>query len=981
MLGFALLLSGFLIGLFGTAQTPYSWQLTEEDGLPSNTVYDLFEDNKGYIWLGTDKGLVKYNGQEFKSYKSSKQRSLALTNLCSDDEGNIWCSNFSYQVFHTQGDSLVQLPLNIDEKQIEGHIKMTIFDGYVYVYSFNFAHRYHIKTKDWEYDFYKEFWPQSMHSTDNTVLIDIASKDKKIYLQFMYYIHEFDGKNLIKESIIGRDNDYFLSQWAGDRYISMDRNSSTILMFDNDFREVVIHNFGDWAKDTTIRTLSFSNDDPNQFWLCTSSGAIQFSDSKDSPFSELFLKGKQVSDVLEDREGNIWFSTLQNAVYVMPNNQINWFNEDNSFLADNHIRSVDLDDYGNLWIGSYHGEIQAYDLNKNFFREPLSSGIKKEVEGYTYLPNGDFCVFGERMINLSRNEILPRNEWRYLKDLVWLDSETVVTLVAGNFYMLRSDGYTINPIDSIKFKAYWNNSLGSIERLCLSVKGARSFVHFSDDTTSYAGSTSGLFWLHDESMTEVKNFGKSINTLHIEKAEDGSIWVSTASQGIFHVKEDKIIGHYGTNSGLKTDFFKKTKYIKDTLWAISDIGLYRIVGKDNFELFNRLDGFPANECIDMEVYKNRIWIATMSGLVSMSTSITCRNKVAPSIEVIGKYVNQNKSSLDNDLSYNENNIRFDLSVLAFRNRGSGKIMFRLNGLDHQWNELEIDKKEIRFEALPPNKYVFEVYAVNEDGIKSNFIKIPFSILPPFWQRWWFFILLFIAAGGLVSIFFALRIVAIKKQNRISQDLRSSQLTALKAQMNPHFMFNALNSIQEFVLMQQTREANVYLGKFARLMRKTLDQSNQTEITLEEELELLYLYLELEAIRFEKDFHYSVDVASDIFKSQISIPSMIIQPFVENAIKHGLLHKKTDRKLSINFYKSHGNLICVIVDNGIGLKASQQLNERRSKDHKSFSTSAVRQRLDLLNEDRNGKIGFEITEMIKHNMSRGTKVQLTIPLKE
>lgn len=235
--------------------------------------------------------------------------------------------------------------------------------------------------------------------------------------------------------------------------------------------------------------------------------------------------------------------------------------------------------------------------------------------------------------------------------------------------------------------------------------------------------------------------------------------------------------------------------------------------------------------------------------------------------------------------------------------------------------------------------------------------------------------------AIISAIFLLRIEWLKRKNRVQHDLRVSELTALKAQMNPHFVFNALNSIQEYVLTEQTELANDYLGKFARLMRRPLDQSQQISVTLSEEIELLELYLELEAIRFEEGFVYSIEVEDGLNIEETGIPAMIVQPFVENAIKHGLMHKKDDRELSVKFSRSQGSVVCQIVDNGIGLEASKKLNAKRQQTHRSFGTGAIRKRLELLNADSNAKIMLEMIDRSQANSNiSGTLVILRIPIK-
>ena len=220
----------------------------------------------------------------------------------------------------------------------------------------------------------------------------------------------------------------------------------------------------------------------------------------------------------------------------------------------------------------------------------------------------------------------------------------------------------------------------------------------------------------------------------------------------------------------------------------------------------------------------------------------------------------------------------------------------------------------------------------------------------------------------------------QKRLSLEKQFRDAKLKALKAQMNPHFIFNALNSIQEYILLNKKNLASDYLGKFADLIRAYLHHSDIDKISLDEEVENLHRYLELECLRFE-DLTYHIDISKEIDTRNTIIPTMLIQPYVENAIKHGLLHKKGAEKLSISFLQQDKNTVqCIIEDNGVGRKKSKELQEAKQKLHKSFATKTTQERFTLLNLENNNKIGVEIVDLYDNkNQSAGTKVVLNIPI--
>tara|TARA_R110002126_G_scaffold72364_1_gene180876 strand:+ start:32738 stop:34597 length:1860 start_codon:yes stop_codon:yes gene_type:complete len=220
----------------------------------------------------------------------------------------------------------------------------------------------------------------------------------------------------------------------------------------------------------------------------------------------------------------------------------------------------------------------------------------------------------------------------------------------------------------------------------------------------------------------------------------------------------------------------------------------------------------------------------------------------------------------------------------------------------------------------------------------------------------------------------------QKRLALEKQFKDSELKALKAQMNPHFIFNALNSIQDYIVLNQKNLASDYLGKFADLIRNYLHFSDTGFISVPDEIHNLNLYLELEKLRFEEQLQYSFTVDDAVNIESIKIPTMLIQPYIENALKHGLLHRKKARKLSVSIYKVSDKIIaCVIEDNGIGREKSKEINAKKEHQHKSFATNATSQRLELLNFGKESKIGVEIIDLKDNYKALGTKVILKIPI--
>ena len=268
---------------------------------------------------------------------------------------------------------------------------------------------------------------------------------------------------------------------------------------------------------------------------------------------------------------------------------------------------------------------------------------------------------------------------------------------------------------------------------------------------------------------------------------------------------------------------------------------------------------------------------------------------------------------------------------------------------------------------------------NISTVTTLFIEVPIH----FASSWWFKLLALLLLGFIVKFIYDQRVSLINERHR-NELLRQEEnlqleLKALRAQMNPHFLFNSLNSIKNFILSSDSHSAAKYLSSFAHLIRLILQQSSEKRIVLSEELEMLRLYLELEELRFKKNFQYQITLCDDIDPEELSLPPLILQPFIENAIWHGLSTKEGDRRLWIKFQLDSLSLVCVIEDNGIGRAASNRASEHKLKSHKSMGMNITQQRLDLINELEKLNLKIEITDLFANdNSPSGTRIEIVIP---
>lgn len=310
-----------------------------------------------------------------------------------------------------------------------------------------------------------------------------------------------------------------------------------------------------------------------------------------------------------------------------------------------------------------------------------------------------------------------------------------------------------------------------------------------------------------------------------------------------------------------------------------------------------------------------------------------------------------------------------------------KFMYRMDGYNESWTNIGI-KTEINFASLPSGKYTFHIKATN-DGIHWVEAKYPLhiQIVTPLWKRPLFIFSLISLLSLSLLLWYRQKTKVAQKQAKLKQQFAELEVRAIRAQMNPHFVFNALNSIQYFTYSGDVDKANEYLSDFAKLMRLVLQQSKDGNISLDNEIELLSLYVKIEALRFDNDFTYEVSKDESIDEAEnYIIPSMIVQPFAENAIKHGLVPKNGDKHLTIRFSILNDQLLCMIEDNGIGIEASKALLEKQTLKvpHQSMGMDLVKKRLEMYESSDDRKPKIEVYEKNDVN-DKGTRIIITLPI--
>jgi uncharacterized membrane-anchored protein YhcB (DUF1043 family) len=423
-----------------------------------------------------------------------------------------------------------------------------------------------------------------------------------------------------------------------------------------------------------------------------------------------------------------------------------------------------------------------------------------------------------------------------------------------------------------------------------------------------------------------------------------------------------------------------------------DVLAYRKNKSKHITTYGEEEGFTGVESNSNGTYldeeNGEMWFGTVNGLIRYSPKSFRNNPAYAKTNITGMHLFYSDTFLPpgQELEYYENNVSFEYVGICLTNPAKVRYKYKLTGWETEYSPATPDRVA-RYSNLPPGKYTFNVLSCNNEGIWSpEPATFSFLIQTPVWKRPWFWLLLTGISVFILSAAIVYRIRQIKKKERIETEsqvaMARNELKALRAQMNPHFVFNSLNSIQHFILTNKSADAGKYLNKFARLMRVILNNSEKSLITIREELEYLQLYLDLEEMRFEGKFTASVDIAKDIDIDYFEIPAMLLQPYVENAILHGLTPKKEGPgKLEIVIRLKANTLICSVIDNGIGREKAREMRQLSNrKDYKSLGMKITHDRLELINRLNGSHLSLTITDLYNEDgAATGTRVDIFIPV--
>jgi hypothetical protein len=644
-------------------------------------------------------------------------------------------------------------------------------------------------------------------------------------------------------------------------------------------------------------------------------------------------------------------------------------------------------------------------------KENLARFIKADNQLFIYSLFGNFYQLENGKLNAMsfNNLVSKRLENKIINRVIYNDNTFWISTVIGGG-LIKID-QTNKEVKTITYRGEYpyyiaqfgkkfisgNNSTSSKKKLIVDFEESPIYISLAENLSF---SKSNVLKLKDGTFIFTRqheairfNSKKILNRIFIEnpietiyQSSDEKIWFTLNNGGVIRFND----GTFNLNSSTRYLGNKTVISIiqdhKGNMWfGTSGNGIY--LQKNPIKLeYNPPKIFSATNSATEEI--ESILINSDLPLTDKNSKIirtnAIKNDTTPPIVFINNIKINGKDTITlnyYNLSYNENNIEINISGI-YGGKSELQYKYILEGRELDWNYST--STSIHYTALPSGNYTFKVFAMSDGGVWS---KVPavvtFGINPPVYTSFWFiFSVIFLLLIVILIVVIVETRKAQKRKALFEEEKRKvlvSELQALRSQMNPHFIFNTLSSIQSFITLNSSKDAIHYLSKFSKLMRATLENTQKQKIPIKDEIETLELYMGLEKLRLNNKFNYSIVVKNDIDVQFEEIPPMLIQPYLENAIWHGISHKKNSGTIKVTFSLENEDLLkCTVKDDGVGRQKSRDLN-KEGKKNKSLGMSITKDRLEIINSLKNSKLNINILDLEENGTSKGTKIELFIPL--
>lgn len=903
---------------------------TEREGLASNFVYRMTQDKRGFIWFLTDKGMSKFDGSTFKNFTvKDGLPNNDIWHIRLTPDGRVWYFTRSDRLGYIENDSVYSFTSS-DHKMMnpsaginQSGNTITILGG---------KHNYQFTDSIW----------QAMDEYSQEYMF----RNKDIV---------FLGDNLTNNRLETGDGNLLYSFKKRKSYFKNEQlNDSLFVRWDDEFYEIinlnhfrVINESIDTLKlNPEMRTTVQFHFQNEQLQLSENQWVIDFDSKLNHKSIHYIPKHLKSTFNFKDRDGFIWTATSKNGVYKLPIH----FDAIDTYFKGQLIIGIEVIG-STIYVAVSEDGVYKIENNTAVFlfhyngyyysTTQLKDTIFHNLTDYSMLEKeGGFQKFSPKWGNFGKQLVS-------FKDNYYIVGFSGLGRFSQNFNLQK--GYLEHPNYEGLF--IQNDSLFSFS--------FKNLLYYSEGKDAFSE-------YKKEQIQKILLASISINN---------ETYLGTEGDGLYKFSEGKL-----------TKLIPGDRYIinsiswenENSIWAVSEgilLNYYRTKSNQfSVKKYNQLNGYPTNNLTDILCDNNKLYLGSTSGLSVIKTKDIARiNSFTPYIKNI--YVN-GKKTIEDSLHYDyDTNLKLKVNFgsINFFDPNTARFSYRLSPIQSAWTTTE--SGEVNLYDLKPDNYRLELKVTHTNT--NQLLYLPITIIPRWWQTELVLILSLIA--GIFLFLLIITLIFRYFRNKLLQErhLAQLELRALRSQMNPHFVHNSLNAIQYYIQRHEVELSENYLAKFSKLIRLFFEYSRKRNLTIKEEVSLLDQYLQIEKMRFEDKLEYTIEVDDSLDTDEQLIPSMILQPIVENAVNHGLFHKNEKGNVLIHFkYIDASTFIVLIQDDGIGINKAKKIYEASSKNYQSRSSAVLQERLELLSQSKDWNISYSIKDRSEMEETTGTNVILT-----
>ncbi|HWB63312.1 MAG TPA: histidine kinase [Chitinophagales bacterium] len=969
-----LLLDGFwpkvfntllLLFVYGAAHTQVAYHnFSSNDGLPSNEVYCVYQDKLGYMWFGTDHGVVRYDGYKFKTYTTQDGLTdNTVFSIKGDNEGNVWFLTFTGGICyysragfrpHPLNDSIIGLTRKRIPTSWEVLGNKTIWLGFI-------ESGFYKVEENKITAFINQLSNEKPNNGSTTYIIEFDS------LRFVYSTVYAGDIGKIKDPGVKKQESVFLSlsqmPFRNINYtMALLKNGNLIMGVANSLIYLSgrgIINTIHLQPDAHISAITQTAD--NKVWVCIKNSkpySLSFSENG-VQLADSLTNWESISYISSDNQQNYWATSLNNGVYFMPDTKIRIWGRQPENPVSSKFMYLQLINHS-LYISLPKNKIIKLDKG---FNEKVITGIESAnaVSG---------LIFKNKKlisnIDLSSQWTGRSYKFSFMNAIEDLGEQGILTAGETGFEIINA-----------RKLVFSSKNIGFTKRVTAVKRIKGSLVAI--------GTISGLYYFDETRHTLVNDSIIAKTRITACASFNDSVYaIATRGLGvaIYYGQRPYFIND---SCGLISNLAENLYFENDsTLWVATYKGLSRTTfcfNQNNFicsiKSYTKEDGLCSNQVNAITGFNGYIWLATNEGLCYFHPQDLPDDTLEIPFYFGEVKVNGSPEKLNGaSLNYDQNNIVIGFNALYFKAISGIRYKLRLHNND-TWKYT--DQNYVEYFNLPPGDYEVQVAADDKFGkYKSTVHSIRFTIKPKFTDTLLFKTIsgAFIALIVFVIFFGFYSYQKLKATNLIK--LLQAEFKALSYQINPHFIFNVLNSIQYYILRKESDSAVHLLSSFSMLIRRIVNNSRQQYISVLEEVECLREYLELEKLRLDDKFEYEINIDTNIHIEEKIILPMIIQPLVENSIWHGIAPSGRMGKITVNFSAKNGQVICTVEDNGVGIHAKKE-GEHKTQNNLSLAMKNVSERLKIISELNNSTWAIKTEDKSENNPGEtGTRVTIIFP---